>query len=206
MKKIKEILPYEIMRHEKVGSIVMNSNPFTYGHRFLVEEALKYVDRLLLFVLEEDKSFIKYVDRIEMVRLGTQDLKNVHVVPSGQFIISTYTFPEYFLKENNQNINIDVTDDIEIFGKYIAPNLHISTRFVGTEPTDNVTNQYNSALKKILPEYGIELIEIPRLMRGKDVISATQVRKGIQEKNYELLHNFLPKTSYEYIIKKYIKE
>lgn len=206
VKKIKEILPYEIMRHEKVGSIVMNSNPFTYGHRFLVEEALKYVDRLLLFVLEEDKSFIKYVDRIEMVRLGTQDLKNVHVVPSGQFIISTYTFPEYFLKENNQNINIDVTDDIEIFGKYIAPNLHISTRFVGTEPTDNVTNQYNSALKKILPEYGIELIEIPRLMRGKDIISATQVRKGIQEKNYELLHNFLPKTSYEYIIKKYIKE
>ena len=84
--------------------------------------------------------------------------------------------------------------------------MHISTRFVGTEPTDNVTNQYNSALKKILPEYGIELIEIPRLMRGKDVISATQVRKGIQEKNYELLHNFLPKTSYEYIIKKYIKE
>ena len=38
----------------------------------------------------------------------------------------------------------------EIFGKYICPSLGISIRFVGEEPLDNVTNQYNKAMKEIL--------------------------------------------------------
>ena len=102
--KIDNLLPTETFANKRIGSIVMNCNPFTNGHKYLVEKASGEVDVLLLFVLEENKSFFKFEDRIEMVRLGTQHLENVYVVPGGNFIISALTFPEYFLKEQNQSI------------------------------------------------------------------------------------------------------
>lgn len=42
---------------EKIGAIVMNANPFTLGHRWLVEQAARQCDWLHLFVVKEDASF-----------------------------------------------------------------------------------------------------------------------------------------------------
>jgi [citrate (pro-3S)-lyase] ligase len=58
---------------------------------------------------------------------------------------------------------------------------------VGEEKTDEVTNQYNLAMKKILPEHGIQVVEIPRktMPKSEEPISATKVRE-ILEKNGEL--------------------
>ncbi len=200
LSEIKRLLPMTKLSHEKVGAIVVNCNPFTKGHRFLIEEAIKKVDALIIFVLEENRSYFSFEDRYEMVKMGTADLENVYVIPSGKFIISAITFPEYFLKEQYTDLKINAAGDVKIFGKDIAPSFNIITRFVGTEPTDKVTNQYNEELKKVLPGYGIELCEITRLKTGDRYVTATEVRKNIDSGNYGSLYDLLPETTINYLV------
>jgi [citrate (pro-3S)-lyase] ligase len=167
----------------RIGAIVMNCNPFTKGHRYLIEEALKMVDKLIIFVVEEDKSLFTFKERYAMVREGTKDLKNITVVPSGNFILSQTTFPEYFLKIEDKDLAHHVEYDITLFAEYIAPKLNITFRFVGEEKSDKVTDEYNLAMKRILPQYGIKIVEIPRkkLEDGSDMeISASYVRKRLE--------------------------
>lgn len=191
-------------RNGVCGSIVMNCNPFTLGHLYLIETAYKQVDSLCIFVVEEDKSFFSFDDRIELVRQGVKHLNNVCVVPSGNYIISADTFPGYFYKDGNNEIDVDVTEDIRIFGEYIASGLGITKRFVGEEPFDYVTRQYNEGMKRILPEYGVEVIEIPRYKgKNQEIISASKVREYLSERNFEKLKRMVPKTTYEYLKKKY---
>lgn len=181
------------------GIIVMNCNPFTRGHRYLIETAANQVDNLYVLVVEEDKSAFKFKDRFEMVRLGVSDLENVTVLKSGQFVISSLTFPEYFTKDTNKSTKFDATKDLYNFCKYIAPALKSTKRFVGEEPLDIVTNQYNEQMKKYLPENGVELIIIPRKETQGGVISATRGRKYITEKNYEGINMIFPESTVKYL-------
>ena len=185
------------------GSIVMNCNPFTKGHRYLIENAAKQVDTLYIFVVEEDKSFFPFEDRLMLVCNGVKDLGNVIVLPSGKFMISSLTFPEYFIKEDNRDVVIDTSNDLRLFGEKIAPKLEITKRFAGEEPNDNVTNQYNNAMKQILPEYGIDFIEIPRVQKDGLPISASLVRKYLKEMQWEKISELVPETTYEYLFQKY---
>jgi [citrate (pro-3S)-lyase] ligase len=187
------------------GSIVMNCNPFTKGHRYLIEHAAKQVDRLYVFVVEEDKSFFKFSDRLEMVKQGAADLENVVVVPSGKFMISALTFPEYFMKDYVKEKNFDVTMDLEIFCKYIAAPLNIKKRFAGEEPFDPVTSNYNENMRKILPQYGMEFYEIPRLtIDNERVINATEVRRLLKEGDFEAIREYVPETTLQILKEKYI--
>lgn len=187
------------------GSIVMNCNPFTFGHRYLIELAAKNVDLLFIFVVEEDKSFFKYQDRFEMIRKGTSDIPNVIVVPSGKFIISSFTFPEYFMKDYVKEKNFDVSMDVETFCKYIAPPLCIKKRFAGEEPFDPVTKNYNENMARILPSYGMEFCEIPRFsIEPTKVISATEVRKLLKENNLEEIKKYVPESTMSVLSEKYI--
>jgi len=161
------------------GSIVMNCNPFTKGHRYLIEYASGRVDNLIIFVVEEDKSFFKFTDRIELVKDGTSDLANVTVIPSGKFIISSITFPGYFNKEAPDSFTINAASDLETFGKFIAPTVNITQRFVGEEPNCHITRQYNEQMHKYLKPLGINVIEIPRVETEGKAISATLVRNYI---------------------------
>jgi len=199
VEKVKKILPMEGLANSEIGAIVMNCNPFTKGHRFLIETSLKKVDALIIFVLEENQSYYSFEDRYHMVKMGTADMQKVYVVPSGKFIISAITFPEYFLKDQQIHVKINAADDIEIFGRYIAPKLNISTRFVGTEPVDSVTSQYNEQLKKILPEFGIKLVEVPRLKQGGNYVTATKVRELIVNNNVESVKYMVPYSTYKYL-------
>lgn len=186
------------------GSIVMNCNPFTKGHRYLIEHAASQVDRLYVFVVEEDKSFFKFNDRFEMVRQGSADLNNVVVVPSGKFIISALTFPEYFMKDYVKEKNFDVTMDLEIFCKHIAAPLNIKKRFAGEEPFDPVTSNYNENMRKILPQYGMEFCEIPRLaIDNERVINATEVRRLLKEGDFEAIREYVPETTLQILKEKY---
>lgn len=191
----------------KIGAIVMNCNPFTKGHRFLIEYASSKVDKLIVFVVEEDRSFIKYQDRFEMVKLGSADLANVIVVPSGRFIISAITFPEYFLKDYVQQKEFDLSQDVDTFCKLIAPPLGITVRFVGEEPIDSVTRSYNDNMRIILPKYGLEFVEIPRLKipDSSEIINATKVRQLINEKKIDELERYIPETTLSIILQKYMK-
>ncbi|MBD5116009.1 MAG: adenylyltransferase/cytidyltransferase family protein [Ruminococcaceae bacterium] len=188
-----------------IGSIVMNCNPFTLGHRYLIEYAAAQVDWLYIFVVEEDKSFFKFEDRINLVKAGTEHLKNVKVLPSGQFIISAITFSEYFDKAELKGTAIDTSLDVETFGSQIAPCLDISVRFVGEEPLDPITAQYNQSMKEILPKYGVELREIPRKEINGEVISASRVRKCLDENNWDEIKKLVPETTYLFLQKNYKK-
>ena len=183
----------------KVGAAVMNCNPFTKGHRYLIETAAKECDRLYVFVLSEDRSAFSAADRLEMVRLGTADLPNVTVLPTGPYLISSATFPTYFLKEREKASTIQCRLDIEIFTKYYVPKFGIQTRFVGTEPLSQMTNQYNEALRKYLPEAGIELRVIQRLEQEGIPVSASAVRERMAAGDREALRQLVPQTTWDYL-------
>ena len=154
--------------------------------------------------MQEDKSFFKFEDRLDMVKQGTADLKNVVVISSGKFIISSLTFPEYFMKDYVKEKNFDVSRDVETFCKYIAPPLSIKKRFAGEEPFDPVTMNYNENMLRILPKYGIVFCEIPRLaIDGKRVINATEVRRLLKERNFERIEEYVPKTTLSILKEKY---
>ncbi|MGN1313954.1 MAG: adenylyltransferase/cytidyltransferase family protein [Lachnospiraceae bacterium] len=207
IEELRENYPELNHKMSKTGAIVMNCNPFTKGHRYLIETAAGLVDRLIIFVVEEDRSMFKFEDRYDMVKLGTGDLKNVIVVPSGKFIISTITFPEYFLKEYVKEKNFDLTKDLSTFCEYIAPSLGIEIRFAGEEPFDPVTENYNNNMKRILPENGIKFVEIPRKkVDGTErIISATSVRKLMADNKVDELKEYIPETTLNIVIKKYMK-
>ena len=182
-----------------VGAAVMNCNPFTKGHRYLIETAAKECDRLYVFVLSEDKSEFSAKDRMEMVKLGTADLPNVTVLPTGPYLISSATFPTYFLQDRDSAEQVHCLLDIEIFTRYYAPKFGITRRYVGTEPLSQMTNQYNDALKAHLPGRGIALHEIPRLEQENTPISASAVRAHLQKGELEELEKLLPQTTYQYL-------
>ncbi len=183
-----------------LGCIVMNANPFTKGHMHLVKEALKEVEYLLVLVVEEDLSEISFMHRYNIVLDNLSEIQNVFVAPGGKYTISKSTFPEYFQKDVIQGKKINAETDVRIFAERIAPRIGIQKRFVGEEPFDEITKQYNETMKNILDGYGIELIEIPRLSIDEEIISATVVRDYIKKGDTKTIANFLTKQTYDYIL------
>ena len=183
-----------------VGAVVMNCNPFTRGHRYLIETAAKDCDRLYVFVLSEDKSHFRADDRMAMVKAGTADISNVTVLPTGPYLISSATFPTYFLKEQAKIQDAQCELDVTVFTKYYAPKFGITRRYVGTEPICGVTAQYNSALEKLLPEHGIVLYQIPRLETSDTPISASAVREQLATGNRDAIAALVPQSTYDYLL------
>ncbi|MBO4385291.1 MAG: [citrate (pro-3S)-lyase] ligase [Clostridia bacterium] len=181
-----------------VGAAVMNCNPFTLGHRYLIETAAKAVDHLYVFVVSEDRSRFPFEDRLALVKKGTEDIKNVHVMPSGDYMISFATFPTYFLKDGTDAESVYASLDAALFGERIAPKLNITKRFVGTEPYSPVTNAYNEAMKKLLPRCGVEVVEIERF-RG---ISASSVREALDRGELSSLKELVPDGTLRYLLEK----
>lgn len=201
---LEKLAPYKVENPRgPIGSIVMNCNPFTLGHRYLIETAAQQVEKLYVFVVQEDKSIFSFADRFQLVKAGTADLPNVQVLPSGSFMISTLTFPEYFNKDNPGEVNVDPSKDVEIFGKYIAPTLGINVRFAGEEPIDIVTRQYNETMKRILPTMGVKFNIIPRKRSGGQVISASRVRKCLETQDFEAIAQIVPKTTLDYLVQRW---
>ena len=193
------------LRQKKVqiGALVMNCNPFTLGHLHLVEYAAARVTKLYIFVVEEDKSEFPFADRIELVKLGVKDFSNVEVLPSGKFIISQTTFSGYFSKASLQDVQVDSSQDVEIFATEIAPTLGITIRFAGEEPKDNVTRQYNETMKELLPRHGVEFCEIPRKNFGDEPISASSVREALKAGDFDKIKNLVPETTFIYLRGRY---
>ena len=136
-----------------------------------------------------------------MVRLGTADIANVTVLPTGPYLISAATFPTYFVPQRDKATEVQCLLDIEVFAKYFAPHFHITRRFVGTEPLSDMTRWYNEALKEHLPPMGIEVTEIPRLEAEDAPISATAVRRAMEQGDHEALKKLVPQTTYDYLRK-----
>jgi [citrate (pro-3S)-lyase] ligase len=186
-----------------IGAIVMNCNPFTRGHRYLVEQASSEVDFLYVFVVEEDKSFFPFADRFKLVSESLSDINNVRVLRSGKFIISTISFPGYFSKDSEKEVAVDTSLDLRLFCKYIVPALGIDARFAGNEPTDLITRQYNKAMKEALPQYGIKFAEFERIAKDGEAISASTVRALLEERDWNGIRTLVPDATYEYLRDKF---
>lgn len=200
---IESIRPFS--RGGENGAIVMNCNPFTNGHLFLITEAAKRVDTLYIFVVEEDKSFFPFRDRIELVKQGTAHIKNVCVLNSGQFVISSTTLPGYFEKDQVGDIYLDASNDLMLFLQ-IARVMNIRVRFAGSEPIDKFTNQYNMNMRTYLERYGVRFVEIEREICEGEVISASSVRACIEKKDFTTIKKIVPGTTYRYLVEKFGKK
>lgn len=183
-----------------ISSIVMNCNPFTLGHQYLIEKAANNSDIVHIFLVWENRSLFPNDIRLKLLKEGTSHLENVIIHKGEDYIISNSTFPSYFIKEKNSIVRTHARLDVRIFAEYIVPALGINQRFIGTEPNDLVTEEYNKVILELLPKYNIEVQEIPRLKAGDRIISASSVRKAIKGDNMDLLKELVPMTTYRYLI------
>ena len=191
---------YNIDNNKEYTALVMNCNPFTLGHRYIVETAAKENENVIIFVVEEDKSVFSFKTRFKLIKEGTKDLKNVVVIPAGEYIISSATFPNYFLKKNDDALKEYTKIDCNIFGKYFVPTFNIVKRYVGTEPHCEVTNIYNETIQEVLPKYNVEVKLINRKEVESDAISASRVRNLLKEGNFEGVKNLVPKTTLDFLL------
>ena len=190
---------YNIDKSTKKSAMVMNCNPFTLGHRYLIEEAASQSEQVLVFIVEEDKSSFPFKYRYDMVKEGVSHLHNVKVIRGGEYIISQATFPSYFLRKEDEVLKAYTTLDASIFGKYFCETLNITKRFVGEEPYCKVTRAYNDSLKEILPMYGVEVVEVKRKAFMEDIISASKVRKLIKDGQISDIEHIVPSSTWKFL-------
>lgn len=183
---------------QPTGCIVMNCNPFTLGHRYLVESASRMVEHLFVIVVREDRSAFSYQERKAMVTAGTADLKNVTVCDGSEYAISNTTFPTYFLKRLSDATDTQILLDLDLFRRHIAPALGAEVRFVGTEPTDELTRRYNELMMESLGKDHV--VQIPRLENGGVAVSASRVRRAMDSNCLKEAAQLVPPTTLPYII------
>lgn len=178
------------------GVVVMNCNPFTLGHRYLIEQAAKQVERLFVMVVREDCSLFAYAERKAMVEQGVAHLKNVTVIDGSEYAISQATFPTYFLKRLDDAADTQMLLDLDLFRRHIAPALGATVRFVGTEPTDRLTRRYNQLMHEVLAD----VRETARLEKDGNAVSASRVRKAMEQGDMSKIRQLVPPTTLPYII------
>ncbi len=195
MKDLKEMK----VEGKKITGIVMNGNPFTNGHQYLIEKAAEESDHVHVFVVWENRSYFPTEVRYRLIREGTAHLDNVTIHKGNDYIISSATFPTYFLKEEDSDVSVHAELDLRIFGHYIAKALGITHRYVGEETYCQTTASYNLEMKKHLPEYNVEVVEVSRLKAEDKQISASHVRSYLKEEEWEKIKKIVPKSTYDFL-------
>ena len=189
--------------HRASGVIVMNANPFTLGHRFLVEQSATF-GRLVIIPVKENRSLFPYIARLEMIRhgcLGRPGRKALaDVVEGSDYQVSSATFPTYFLKDLSDAAETQMRLDIDLFGRHIAPALGARRRFVGSEPSDPLTARFNALMKELLPAYGVQVVEIPRLGNADAAISASWVRAHLAAGDFPSASALTPASTHPYLM------
>ena len=204
-----------------VGVVVMNANPFTLGHRYLLEQAAAQVDRLVVIPVRTSYAF-PYTERLAMIKAGAPS--GVTVVEGSDYQISAATFPTYFLKDLSEAAETQMRLDLDLFARHIAPALGATVRFVGSEPQDPLTARYNTLMQELLP---LKVVEIPRLKaepvseenyfsqgfaknqfssddgmpeHNTKVISASAVRAALEEGSYARAAALCPESTRPYLM------
>lgn len=192
-------IPKADASRKTIAAIVMNANPFTKGHRYLVEKAVEENDFVYVFVVSTDRSLFRTNERLELVRAGLAHYKNVQVVSGGDYMVSFATFPAYFIKTPEEVIDFQTKLDARLFKKWIVPYLGITSRYLGSEPFSKTTGIYNKTLKKELSnQISVEIVE--RKAVENQAISATRVRRAIAENNFGTIREIVPETTYNFIV------
>ena len=180
------------------AALVINGNPFTKGHRALIEKAAAECPAAIVFVVSEDRSLFPFADRLRLIKEGVADLANVAVVEGGKYIISAATFPTYFTREQD-HAKAQTRLDISLFVRQIAPRLGITDRFIGEEPYCPVTAAYNEAMREMLPAAGIAVRLVPRVRVDGEIVSASKVRDLIRAGDWPHLERLVPPVTLAYL-------
>ena len=193
-----------------IAAVVVNCNPFTNGHKYLIEKACQENRLVYLFVVEEDRSSFTFDVRWKLIKEELGHIDNLVMVKGGNYVVSGTIFPSYFLKQEKESDIAAKQAELDVitFVRYIVPILNITRRYVGTEMYSPVTAAYNVAMKKYLPSNGVELLEIPRITCGAcdNFISASKVRQAIREDRMEEILEFLPDSTKNFLLSEESKE
>ncbi len=193
---------------DDAGAVVVNCNPFTLGHRRLIEYAAARSPSLYVLVVEEDRSLFPFRVRLELVERGTADIPNVVVLAGGPYVISSATFPTYFVRPSEAKaaraIELHAALDLAIFRGRIAPALGITDRYVGSEPYCATTSVYNRIMEETLPAPGgdgrpVLVHELPRLEAEGAPVSASKVRALIRSGYLEGVRPLVPDTTWSWL-------
>lgn len=182
----------------KRAGLVVNCNPFTLGHQAVIEKASKENAAVVVLVVSEEGSVFPFDVRFALVKEGLAGYENIVVLPGGKYIVSAATFPGYFTK-GDETVTAQTRLDATIFARHIAPALGISRRYVGDEPYCPVTRAYNQAMFAILPQYQIEVLEMPRISVEGKIVSASRVRDLIRQEEWEEIRNLVPDVTYQFL-------
>lgn len=191
-------LDEKMINKDKITALVLNCNPYTKGHEYLIKRAAAESDFVVIFVVEEDKSLFPADIRYKLVKQAAADFNNVEVVRGGNYIISSATFPSYFTQQQ-EIASVHAELDLNIFAKHIAPVAGINWRYVGEEPYCKVTSLYNEKMKKILGKAGIQVKEIKRKKLEGKAISASHVRELIKNDKLKESKRYLPSVTYDFL-------
>ena len=187
-------------RPDGAAAIVMNANPFTIGHRYLVHQAAREASTLYVIAVREDRSTFSYQERLAMIQEGCKDLDNVVVIEGSDYAISEVTFPTYFLKQVTDATDTHITLDLDLFARHIAPALGVTTRYVGSEPIDALTARYNELMRELLPQHGIKVETIERLVLDAQPVSASLMRQALNDGSLTRAAALVPQTTEPYLI------
>lgn len=194
-----EVLAENAVEKTNTAAIVINANPFSLGHLYLVEKAAAENDIVHLFMVSEDASLIPYTVRKRLIMDGTAHLNNIQYHDSGPYIISNATFPSYFQRDKSAVIESHALLDLTIFTR-IASVLDINRRYVGEEPSSLVTGLYNQIMTQLLPEHNIDCIVIPRKEIDGQAISASHIRQALKEGNMEKAARLVPQSTLDFFL------
>ena len=193
---------------QKIGCIVMNANPFTFGHQYLVRLAAAQCDWLHVFVVREDVSLFSYRDRFALVQAGIAGIPRLTLHHGSKYMVSRATFPNYFFKEKGIVGDCCSAIDLILFRKYIAPALGITHRFVGTEPFCKTTRKYNDDMKHWLQvadseAAAISVVEVPRTVSSNVAISASEVRRLLRSGDTAKIPSLVPRDTLDFLRSKH---
>ncbi|CVK21251.1 [citrate (pro-3S)-lyase] ligase [Sporomusa sphaeroides] len=181
------------------AALVVNCNPFTLGHKAVISKAAADNKAVVVLVVSEERSLFPFEVRLRLVQEGLAEFDNILVLPAGKYIISAATFPAYFTR-GEAAFQAQTRLDATVFARYIAPALGVDRRYVGDEPYCATTSSYNEALADLLPQYGISLTVMPRIMSGSEPISASRVRELVRQENWPAIKELVPATTYQYLL------
>lgn len=193
--------------NDKKACVIINANPMTNGHLYLIEVAAKENKEVIVFVVSEDLSSFPFTDRFKIIKKATAHLDNVIVLPTLSYLVSKLTFPKYFLKEDQLIQDEQTLVDVLVYKEYYAKIFKINKRYVGEEPFSINTSKYNKVLKDYL---GNNIKIVPRLAHDEKAISASQIRKFIKTNKIDKIIDLVPDATYQYLLsnkgQKVIKE
>ncbi|MBP5521950.1 MAG: triphosphoribosyl-dephospho-CoA synthase [Bacteroidales bacterium] len=180
------------------GLVVINANPFTLGHKYLLDTAAARVDRLFVIPVGEEGQQFSYDERRRMISKAAPG--GAEVLDASSYQISAATFPNYFIKEWSEISETQIRLDLDLFGRHIAPALRVLVRFIGSEPEDTLTARYNALMSKILPQYGVSVMEIPRLETDGAPVSASRVRSALNGGSLSSAAALTPSSSHPFLL------